>query len=203
MCGIVGFIGKEHAKERIISGLRSLEYRGYDSAGIALAIKGNIEVRKQVGGIENLEKIIADTGFDSNVGIGHTRWATHGAPSTINAHPHVSQDGKIAVVHNGIIENYIEIKEWLIKEHNVKFVSDTDTEVIAQLLGIYYDGDLQKAVNMAVEKMRGAYAIAVVAADEPDKIVAVRKDAPLVAGLGKGCNFIASDIPAFIFSTSI
>ena len=198
MCGIVGFIGKEHAKERIISGLRSLEYRGYDSAGIALAINGNVEVRKQVGGIENLEKIIADQTFDSNVGIGHTRWATHGAPSTINAHPHVSQNGKIAVVHNGIIENYIEIKEWLIKEHGIKFVSETDTEVIAQLLGVYYDGDLQAAVNMAVKKMRGAYAIAVVAADEPDKIIAVRKDAPLVAGLGKGCNFIASDIPALL-----
>lgn len=198
MCGIVGYIGSSHAKEKIISGLRSLEYRGYDSAGLALVKDGTVEVRKQVGGIENLEKIIADPSYDSNVGIGHTRWATHGAPSTVNAHPHTSMDGRIAVVHNGIIENYIELKEWLIEEHNIKFVSETDTEVVAQLLGVLYDGDLHDAVNRAVEKMRGAYAIAVVCADEPDKIVAVRKDAPLVAGLGKGCNFIASDIPALL-----
>lgn len=198
MCGIVGFVGKNHAKEKILSGLRSLEYRGYDSAGIALVKEHGIEVRKKVGGIENLEKITADDQFDGPVGIGHTRWATHGVPSTVNAHPHCSENGKIAVVHNGIIENYMEIKEWLIEDCGIHFKSETDTEVIAQLVGIYYDGDLHEAVNKAVEKMRGAYAIAVIAADEPDKIVAVRKDAPLIAGLGKGCNFIASDIPAVL-----
>lgn len=198
MCGIVGFVGANHAKEKIINGLRSLEYRGYDSAGIALAIDGKIEVRKKVGGIDNLEKIIDEPSYDSGVGIGHTRWATHGVPSTVNAHPHCNEKETIAVVHNGIIENYMEIKEWLINDCGIHFKSETDSEVIAQLIGVYYDGDLLDAVNRAVEKMRGAYAIAVIASDEPDKIVAVRKDAPLVAGLGKGCNFIASDIPALL-----
>lgn len=198
MCGIVGFIGKQNAKDVILSGLKSMEYRGYDSAGIAINMKDRIEVRKHVGGIENLEKITRDVEFDGKQGIGHTRWATHGVPATVNAHPHLSQDGEIAIVHNGIIENYAEIKDWLIGEFGVKFASETDSEVIAQLISVYYEGDLHKAVNKAVKKLRGAYAIAVIAHDEPDKIVAVRKDAPLVAGIGKGCNFIASDIPALL-----
>ena len=198
MCGIVGFVGESHAKEKIIDGLKRLEYRGYDSAGIALPINGKIEIRKHVGEIANLEKIIGEPEYDAPVGIGHTRWATHGAPSDVNAHPHGNQDNSIAIVHNGIIENYQEIREWLIREFGVEFKSETDTEVIAHLIGIYYDGDLLQAVNKAVEEMRGAYAIAAIAADEPDKIVAVRKDAPLVAGIGKGFNFIASDIPALL-----
>lgn len=198
MCGIVGYVGEGHAKERIIDGLKRLEYRGYDSAGIALPIKGRIEIRKHVGEIKNLEKIIGDPAYDSSVGIGHTRWATHGAPSDLNAHPHANGDNSIAIVHNGIIENYQEIKEWLIRDYGVKFKSETDSEVIAHLIGIYYDGDLLQAVNRAVEQMRGAYAVAAIAAAEPDKIVAVRKDAPLVAGIGKGFNFIASDIPALL-----
>lgn len=198
MCGIVGFIGKQNAKEVILNGLKSMEYRGYDSAGIAINMKDRIEVRKHVGGIENLEKITRDVAFDGKQGIGHTRWATHGVPATVNAHPHLSQDGEIAIVHNGIIENYAEIKDWLIGEFGVKFASETDSEVIAQLISVYYEGNLHKAVNKAVKKLRGAYAIAVIAHDEPDKIVAVRKDAPLVAGIGKGCNFIASDIPALL-----
>ena len=198
MCGIVGYVGEGHAKERIIDGLKRLEYRGYDSAGIALPINGKIEIRKHVGEIKNLEKIIGDPAYDSSVGIGHTRWATHGAPSDLNAHPHANGDNSIAIVHNGIIENYQEIKEWLIREYGVKFKSETDSEVIAHLIGIYYDGDLLQAVNRAVEQMRGAYAVAAIAAAEPDKIVAVRKDAPLVAGIGKGFNFIASDIPALL-----
>lgn len=198
MCGIVGFIGKQNAKEVILNGLKSMEYRGYDSAGIAINMKDRIEVRKHVGGIENLEKITRDVEVDGKQGIGHTRWATHGVPATVNAHPHLSQDGEIAIVHNGIIENYAEIKDWLIGEFGVKFASETDSEVIAQLISVYYKGDLHKAVNKAVKKLRGAYAIAVIAHDEPDKIVAVRKDAPLVAGIGKGCNFIASDIPALL-----
>lgn len=198
MCGIVGYVGEEHAKERIIDGLKRLEYRGYDSAGIALPINGKIEIRKHVGEIKNLEKIIGDAAYDSSVGIGHTRWATHGAPSDLNAHPHANGDNSIAIVHNGIIENYQEIKEWLIRDYGVKFKSETDSEVIAHLIGIYYDGDLLQAVNRAVEQMRGAYAVAAIAASEPDKIVAVRKDAPLVAGIGKGFNFIASDIPALL-----
>lgn len=198
MCGIVGYVGEGHAKERIIDGLKRLEYRGYDSAGIALPINGKIEIRKHVGEIKNLEKIIGDPAYDSSVGIGHTRWATHGAPSDLNAHPHANGDNSIAIVHNGIIENYQEIKERLIRDYGVKFKSETDSEVIAHLIGIYYDGDLLQAVNRAVEQMRGAYAVAAIAAAEPDKIVAVRKDAPLVAGIGKGFNFIASDIPALL-----
>lgn len=198
MCGIVGFVGEGGAKEKIIDGLKRLEYRGYDSAGIAMPVNGKIEIKKHVGEIKNLEKIIKDPEFDSSIGIGHTRWATHGAPSDLNAHPHGNGDNTIALVHNGIIENYQEIKDWLIKEYGVVFKSDTDSEVIAHLIGIFYDGDLLEAVNKAVAEMRGAYAICVIAADEPDKIVAVRKDAPLVAGIGNGFNFIASDIPALL-----
>ena len=198
MCGIVGYVGTDHAKEKIIDGLKRLEYRGYDSAGIALPINGKIEIRKHVGEIKNLEKIIGEPEFDSSMGIGHTRWATHGVPSDLNAHPHGNEDNSIAIVHNGIIENYQELKEWLINEKNVHFKSETDSEVIAHLIGVFYDGDLHEAVNKAVAEMRGAYAICAIAAAEPDKIVAVRKDAPLVAGIGKGFNFIASDIPALL-----
>ena len=199
MCGIVGYIGSENnAKEVVIEGLKRLEYRGYDSAGIALYRDGFIETRKHVGEISNLEKIIQDDDFESTLGIGHTRWATHGAPSDVNSHPHSNSDNTVTVVHNGIIENYVELRAWLTSEYGIKFKSETDTEVIAHLIGIYYDGDLLQAVNRAVAEMRGAYAIGVIAAGEPDKMVAVRKDAPLVVGLGKGCNFIASDIPALL-----
>ena len=199
MCGIVGYIGTENnAKEVVIEGLKRLEYRGYDSAGIALYKDGYIETRKHVGEISNLEKIITDTDFESTLGIGHTRWATHGAPSDVNSHPHSNSDNTVTVVHNGIIENYVELRAWLTSEYGIQFKSETDTEVIAHLIGIYYDGDLLQAVNRAVAEMRGAYAIGVIAAGEPDKMVAVRKDAPLVVGLGKGCNFIASDIPALL-----
>jgi glucosamine--fructose-6-phosphate aminotransferase (isomerizing) len=201
MCGIVGYVGDSGAKDAndiIIDGLKRLEYRGYDSSGIALNIDGKLQVRKHVGRIANLENMIAGEKLASRIGIGHTRWATHGAPSDVNSHPHCNMDESIAVVHNGIIENYVEIKEWLSKDYGIVFKSETDTEVIAHLIGIYYDGNLQDAVYKAVDKMRGAYAIGVVAAAEPDKIVAVRKDAPLIAGLGEDCNFIASDIPALL-----
>lgn len=198
MCGIVGYIGTDNAKNIIIEGLKKLEYRGYDSSGIALYKDGKIEVRKSAGRISNLEKLIDGEDLYSNVGIGHTRWATHGAPSDVNAHPHSDMQNTLAVVHNGIIENYIELKEWLTKEHGIVFKSETDTEVIAHLISVFYEDDLKEAVFKAVEKMRGAYAIGVVSAKEPDKIVAVRKDAPLIAGIGEGCNFIASDIPALL-----
>ena len=198
MCGIVGFVGEGNAKEVVIEGLKRLEYRGYDSAGIALNIDNRIEVRKHVGEIVNLEKLISDETFDSNIGIGHTRWATHGAPSDINAHPHVNSDSTVAVVHNGIIENFVELREMLQKDYGIVFRSETDSEVIAHLIGIYNKGDLLDAVYKATSKMRGAYAIAAISSDDPDRIVAVRKDAPLVAGIGKGCNFIASDIPALL-----
>ncbi|MEG1929808.1 MAG: glutamine--fructose-6-phosphate transaminase (isomerizing) [Anaerovorax sp.] len=198
MCGIVGYIGDGSAKEIIIEGLKKLEYRGYDSSGIALCKDGKIVIEKHKGRIANLEEAISKKSFDSHVGIGHTRWATHGAPSDVNAHPHSNMDSTIAIVHNGIIENYVELKDWLIKDYGIVFKSDTDTEVIAHLIGIYYDGDLMDAVYKAVDKMRGAYAIGAICSQEPDKIVAVRKDAPLIAGLGEGCNFIASDIPALL-----
>lgn len=198
MCGIVGYIGDGNAKEIIIDGLKKLEYRGYDSSGIAVYKNGKIDVRKYKGRIANLESAIEGEHFDSHIGIGHTRWATHGAPSDLNAHPHSNMDHTIAIVHNGIIENYVELREWLIKDYNIIFQSETDTEVIAHLIDIFYDGDLTDAVFKAVEKMRGAYGIGVICSKEPDKLVAVRKDSPLVVGLGEGCNFIASDIPALL-----
>jgi glucosamine--fructose-6-phosphate aminotransferase (isomerizing) len=198
MCGIVGYIGNESAKEMIISGLKSLEYRGYDSAGIALNKGGKLLLRKESGVIANLEKRITKKDFDGSLGIGHTRWATHGAPVRENAHPHLSGDGRIAIVHNGIIENYMELKAWLIKKHNIEFKSETDSEVIAQLVGVYYKNDLVSAVRKAVAKMHGAYAVGVISSDDPDHIVAVRKDAPLIAGIGEGCNYLASDIPALL-----
>ncbi len=200
MCGIVGYIGDNQAKGLVLDGLKRLEYRGYDSAGIAINIDGQIQIKKEQGKIENLEKIIGDPAFDGNAAIGHTRWATHGVPSAANAHPHRSADGKIAVVHNGIIENYEEIRQEL-KDKGIDFLSDTDTEVIAQLIGTLYEGDLLEAVGKAVKRFRGAYAIGVMAADEPDRIVAVRKDAPLIVGLGKDGNFISSDVPAILKET--
>lgn len=198
MCGIVGYIGDGSASDIIIEGLKKLEYRGYDSSGIALYREGKIEVRKFKGRIANLEAAIEREHFSSTIGIGHTRWATHGAPSDINAHPHSNMDHTVAIVHNGIIENYVELREWLIKEHGVVFTSETDSEVIGHLIGLYYDGNLLEAVNKAVDMMRGAYGIGVICSKEPDKLIAVRKDSPLVVGLGEGCNFIASDIPALL-----
>lgn len=198
MCGIVGFVGREHAKEKILEGLRRLEYRGYDSAGMAVVNDTGLQVKKHVGEISNLERVTGDPDFDGSVGIGHTRWATHGAPSDLNSHPHVSADGKIAVVHNGIIENHLELRDWLIDNYGINFKSETDTEVVAQLLSVYYDGDLNQAVDRLLERIEGSYALAVVAADEPDIMLAVRKDAPLVAGLSKEGNFVASDIPALL-----
>jgi glucosamine--fructose-6-phosphate aminotransferase (isomerizing) len=201
MCGIVGYIGAGSAKEMILGGLKSLEYRGYDSAGMALIKKGKILLRKESGEIANLEKRLDNKDFNGHVGIGHTRWATHGSPIKENAHPHLSQSGEIAIVHNGIIENYIELKAMLEKEHGIEFKSETDSEVIAQLIGIYYEGDLMAAAVKATSQMRGAYAVGAVAAREPDRIVAVRKDAPLIAGIGEDGNFLASDIPAVLAHT--
>ena len=200
MCGIVGYTGRDNARDIIIDGLKKLEYRGYDSAGIALLMDGKINIKKHVGGIENLENLIAGENLYSHTGIGHTRWATHGAPTDINAHPHASEDGRVAIVHNGIIENYVELKEELISHYGVHFKSETDSEVVAHLIGLYMrESDcLEDAVYKAMGRMRGAYAIVAISTDDPDKLVAVRKDAPLIAGLGKGSNFIASDIPALL-----
>lgn len=198
MCGIVGYVGHENARDIVIDGLKKLEYRGYDSAGIALLDKGKLIVRKQQGKIANLEAAIAGEKLQGTTGIGHTRWATHGAPSNVNAHPHTDMNSSIAIVHNGIVENYMELKEWLKEEHGVTFQTETDSEVIAQLLSVLNKGCLEDAVLEAVKLMKGAYAFAAVSRDEPNKIVAFRKDAPLIAGLGKGSNFIASDIPALL-----
>jgi len=199
MCGIIGYIGEKNAVPVIIDGLKKLEYRGYDSAGIAINIGNELKIEKKQGRIINLEKSL-DNDLYANVGIGHTRWATHGEPSEINAHPHYNIDKSIAVIHNGIIENYTELKKWLEGE-GIKFISETDTEVVAHLVSYYYNGDLVKAVTESLKRLRGAYALGVVAKDEPDKIVAVRKDSPLVIGLGKEENFIASDVPAILKHT--
>lgn len=205
MCGIVGYVGKNDAGSIIMDGLKKLEYRGYDSAGIALVRNGSIELRKKVGEIKNLEEMLRHEeargiSFNSNTGIGHTRWATHGSPSDVNAHPHASADGSVAIVHNGIIENFVELREKLENEYNIKFRSETDSEVVAHLIGIHRKecDSLEDAVFAATKEMRGAYAIAAVSSRDPNKLVAVRKDAPLIAGIGKGENFIASDIPALL-----
>lgn len=197
MCGIVGYVGTHKAVPYLIEGLSKLEYRGYDSAGIAVNVNKEIQVFKSKGRLKNLESMI-DVNMDSVVGIGHTRWATHGAPSDVNAHPHTNENQTIAVIHNGIIENYMEIKEWLIHDKNISFKSETDSEVIAHLIDFYYEGDLLDAVYKAVDRMTGAYAIGVIAKQEPNRLIAVRKDSPLIVGLGENENFIASDIPALL-----
>ncbi len=198
MCGIVGYIGKNEAVPVLLNGLSKLEYRGYDSSGMAVHDGNGLNVRKFKGRLSVLEEDLQKNPITSHIGIGHTRWATHGEPSTVNAHPHMDEQGNIAVIHNGILENYMQLKEWLIEEHNVKFLSETDTEVIVHLVHHFYDGDLLDAVTKAVEKMEGAYAIGVICKEEPDKIVAVRKDSPLIVGRGNGENYLASDIPAIL-----
>jgi glucosamine--fructose-6-phosphate aminotransferase (isomerizing) len=196
MCGIVGYIGDKDALPILIDGLKRLEYRGYDSAGVAI-IGNDLKVVKTQGRIADLENKLKNEELKGSIGIGHTRWATHGVPNDVNAHPHLSESKNIVVIHNGIIENYLELKKMLIKEGRT-FRTDTDTEVIAYLIEEFYEGDLLKAVKKTVELLEGSYAIAVMSKDERDRFVAVRKDSPLIAGFGKGENFIASDIPAIL-----
>ncbi len=201
MCGIVGYVGDDQAAPILLKGLEKLEYRGYDSAGVAVYDGTSIQVVKTKGRLKVLnDKIHGGADMQGTVGIGHTRWATHGKPSDLNAHPHVSESGKFAVVHNGIIENYLTLKNSLL-EQGYHFVSETDTEVIAQLLDYYYDGDLLDAVTKTLRKVRGSYALGILCQDFPDRIIGVRKDSPLIVGLGKGENFIASDIPAILSRT--
>lgn len=200
MCGIVGYLGNKKAVSILIEGLSKLEYRGYDSAGIAIMEDGDIKVEKRKGRLSNLAEKLKNTEFNATIGIGHTRWATHGEPSDLNSHPHTNEDGTIAVVHNGIIENYIVLREWLISE-GYKFVSETDTEVIPHLVDYYYKGNLEDAVIKATQKMEGSYALGVVSQKDPGKIVAVRKDSPLIVGVGENEGFIASDIPAVLNHT--
>lgn len=198
MCGIVGYIGFNQASNFLLDGMAKLEYRGYDSAGIAVIGPENvIKIQKKVGRLANLEAIVKADPNEGTVGIGHTRWATHGRPSDMNAHPHASEDGKFAVVHNGIIENYMPLKEELI-EKGYHFKSETDTEVVAHLLEDMYDGDFVSTVRRMLDRVDGAYALEIICADEPDKIICTKKENPLVIGLGKGENFVASDIPAII-----
>ncbi|WP_061320692.1 glutamine--fructose-6-phosphate transaminase (isomerizing) [Clostridium botulinum] len=197
MCGIVGYVGFRKASDVIVDGLSKLEYRGYDSAGIAINDGKEIEFQKYKGRLNVLSENLENKPMEGTIGIGHTRWATHGVPSDVNSHPHLNMDETIAVVHNGIIENYMEIKEWLVSE-GVKFKSETDTEVIAHLVDHYYEGDLLQAVFKAIKKLRGAYALGVVCKDNPEQLVAVRKDSPLIVGIGENENFIASDVPAIL-----
>lgn len=204
MCGIVGFIGQEQAAPILLDGLAHLEYRGYDSAGVAvISAQGKLQVEKAVGRLKVLsEQIHGGADLKGCIGLGHTRWATHGAPNIINSHPHVSENGKFAVIHNGIIENYVEIKEFLIGQ-GIRFKSETDTEVVAQLLEFYYNEchDFLEAVGRVLRRIEGAYALGMLCADCPDRIIAARKDAPLLLGYGKGCNFLASDVTAIIKHT--
>lgn len=200
MCGIVGYVGARQAYPILIEGLKKLEYRGYDSAGIALLSGDSLKLMKAVGRLCNLEERVGQNGLSGNTGIGHTRWATHGRPSDTNAHPHSDCTGDIVIIHNGIIENYQPIRQWLLeKGHN--FSSETDTEVVAHLVEHFYDGDLKEAVRLAMGKISGSYALVVMSRREPGRLICARKDSPLVIGLGEGENFIASDIPALLKHT--
>lgn len=198
MCGIVGYIGDKQAAPILLSGLAKLEYRGYDSAGIAVFDGKQIHTTKAKGRLKVLSDMV-DGGKSviGTLGIGHTRWATHGEPSDVNSHPHMSESGKIAVVHNGIIENYMKLKEYLIGK-GYHFVSETDTEVIAHLADYYYEGDMLETVIKIIHKVQGSYALGIISSDNPDEMIAVRKNSPLIVGLGKNENYIASDIPAIL-----
>ncbi len=202
MCGIVGFVGSSEPQDFVIQGLEKLEYRGYDSAGIAVVDNGKIKVRKAVGPIVNLKKLIGDERLGGHAGIGHTRWATHGGVTKENAHPHVNMDETLSIVHNGTIENYLELKHQLESE-GVKFRSETDTEVAAMLISKYYNElhDLKAAVDKAASIMEGTFVIVAIAADQPDMLVAHRRNAPLIAAKGKGFNFVASDFCAILKHT--
>ncbi len=201
MCGIVGFTGTQDAGPLLLDGLKRLEYRGYDSAGIAVQSGGTIRAAKASGHLQNLcEKTHDGADLPGTCGIGHTRWATHGAPTVTNAHPHLSDDGVFAVVHNGIIENYAELREELIGRGFV-FHSETDTEVVVHLLDSYYKGDLKSAVMKTVSRLSGSYALGVVCADHPGELIAVKSASPLILGVGVGESFFASDVTALVSHT--
>lgn len=203
MCGIIGYVGRQEAAPILLEGLERMEYRGYDSTGMAVCGDGVLRVCKKKGRVQVLREMSHDgADLPGTLGIGHTRWATHGEPSDVNAHPHLSQSGKFAVVHNGIIENFIALKEELLQK-GYTFRSETDTEVVAQLLDYYYSdcGDFFEAMNRLLHAVDGAYALGIICADYPDRLVAARKDAPLLLGFGDGENFIASDVTALIRHT--
>ena len=200
MCGVVGYIGDKKTGRILINGLKKLEYRGYDSAGVCMLVENELSVIKEKGRVDNLEKRVFDKNLKSDIGIGHTRWATHGEPNSINSHPHISQNKEIAVVHNGIIENYYTIKEKLLK-NGYNFISETDTEVIPNLIEYYYNGNYFDAVKKAVNELQGSFALGIIIKNEPDKLIAVRYKSPLIVGLGDNENFIASDISALTDKT--
>lgn len=201
MCGIVGYVGGRDASPVLLDGLEKLEYRGYDSAGIAVMDNGKINMVKARGRLSNLVQSTKKGALlKGNVGVGHTRWATHGEPNDINSHPHLSPNGRFAVVHNGIIENYLSLRSFL-TEKGYTFLSQTDTEVIAFLLEYYFNGDMMDCMRKVLNKLVGSYALGVLYSGEPDRFYAVRKDSPLVIGLGEGENFIASDMPALLKRT--
>ncbi len=203
MCGIVAYIGKKDAYPIIIKGLKRLEYRGYDSAGVAL-FNGDLHVYKKKGKVNDLVSFVKGKNVDGHVGIGHTRWATHGEPNDVNAHPHTSDNGRLTIIHNGIIENYATIKEALVKDGHV-FTSDTDTEVLVHLIGALQDQDsleLEEAVRIALSQVVGAYAIVVLDKNDPTKLVAARKASPLVVGIGQDEFFLASDATPLVGYTS-
>src|SRR6187397_3554694 len=201
MCGIIGYIGSKQVVPILIDGLRRLEYRGYDSAGVAVVRDGNIELRRSAGKLARLEEVIANHPLEGEYGIGHTRWATHGRPTEENAHPHRDCTGRIVVVHNGIIENYLDLKQQLQKEGHT-FVTETDTEIVAHLVEREMKDDgLENAVRRALLYMRGLFALVLISADDPNKIVAVRNGPPIVVGLGQDEFFVASDIPAILSHT--
>jgi glutamine---fructose-6-phosphate transaminase (isomerizing) len=200
MCGIVGYVGPKQASPILIEGLRRMEYRGYDSAGVAVINGNGIKVRKTAGKLSALVESLSSEAPQGTIGVGHTRWATHGAPTTPNAHPHLDQSGRIAVIHNGIIENAPQLRKALIKRGH-SFQSETDTEVLAHLIGIYYNGNLEHAVEEALLDVEGAYGIAVISAAEPDTLVAARNGSPLLVGVGDGEYFVASDASAILEHT--
>ncbi|UCC45206.1 MAG: glutamine--fructose-6-phosphate aminotransferase, partial [Candidatus Zixiibacteriota bacterium] len=201
MCGIVGYVGSRKARPILINGIKRLEYRGYDSAGIALLTSEGLVVSKSVGKISMLEAALGDREFDSTHGIAHTRWATHGEPSEANAHPHTDNDHQIALVHNGIIENYRTVREFLVRK-GVTIKTQTDTEVLVHLIAMNYKGDLTAAVRDALTQVDGTYGIAVVSARHPNTVVAARMGSPLVVGLGDSENFVASDVSAMLEHTN-
>ena len=189
MCGIVGYIGKRKAVPILIAGLKRLEYRGYDSAGVAVIEDGSLQVAKEAGKISKLEETVNQLKYTSTIGIGHTRWATHGEPTRQNAHPHLDGQKNIAIIHNGIIENYSVLKNMLEKKGH-QFLSNTDTEVVAHLIDEFYQGDFEEALHFALGELAGTYGFAVISKYEPDKIYVARQGSPLIVGVGKGENFI-------------
>ena len=203
MCGIVGYVGGQAALDVVVQGLRRLEYRGYDSAGVAIVADEKLHVAKKAGKLGNLEKVLAEEPLPrSGLGIGHTRWATHGGPNDVNAHPHTSADGRIALVHNGIIENYLTLRDEL-QDAGISFQSETDTEIVAQLLGQQIGAGLplEEAMRAVCRRLRGAFTLVAVDSQQPDMVVAARRNSPLVVGVGQGENFLASDVAAFIEHT--